>query len=545
MPGLRKQLASLALEVSLYDPRDGQIRGLAPEGLFCELICQTQRHCQAFLCEFARDSLADPGVRSRSCLPGTCSVAVPLDRSDPQSPVILGCFLTESLQSSEELLRAADKLQLDSQVLLSSASSQARHPLEQAGLLAEVLGNIARERATRSVEHIDEVESLSRNLAETYEELNFIYKLNSAMNITAGPQEYFGHVAEDLCDLLAVTTILVVLFPEALHSIEKKNTVITSGPLPRPAEQIIEAFNPKTLSKGGSMARRGSNHCPAYTADDPLTGHVLIAPVLYNDRHLGMILALESADGRKFDNIDATRLASVANSAAVFLENFRLYGSMRQLFLGSLQALTSSIDAKDPYTCGHSERVALISKRLVELMGLPGAEADRVYLCGLLHDIGKIGVPEAVLRKPGKLTPYEYEIIKRHPVIGSRIISGIPEMEDLLPAVLHHHERMDGQGYPDGLAGEKIPLRARVLCVADCVDAMTSDRPYRKALPPKLAEAEIVRCAETQFDPGLVQALLKLNVAEFIAQLRVRGIGAAPEDIYQALNAPVGEEMLT
>ena len=143
------------------------------------------------------------------------------------------------------------------------------------------------------------------------------------------------------------------------------------------------------------------------------------------------------------------------------------------------------------------------------------------------------------------MTSYEYEIIKKHPVIGSQIIGGIPEMEDLIPAVLHHHERMDGKGYPDGLAEGEIPFRARVLCVADCVDAMTSDRPYRKALPAKLAESEVVRCAGAQFDPDLVQGLLKMDITEFINQLRTQKVGFAPENIYQVLNSPSSEAVGT
>lgn len=529
------------MQVSLYDPDEWRVKGLAPRGMFCQLISQTQSHCQPFLSSLASNGEGEPGFRTGCCLPGACTVAVPLDCSDPQSPVVMGCFISKALGKSEELLRTADRLQLDSEALLAAAESQIRHPLEQAGLLADVLANIVREHFTRDSESRDEVESLSRNLAETYEELSFIYRLNNAMNITAEPKEYFRNVAEDLCDLLGVRTVLVVLSPESLPSIEKKSSIISSGPLPRPAEEIVEALNPRTLAKDGCVVRRDSSHCPAYVADDPVIGPVLIAPIMHDDRHLGTVLALQPEDDRKFDNIDATRLASVANSAAAFLENFRLYGSMRQLFFGSLQALTSSIDAKDPYTCGHSERVALISKRLMELLGMPSAEAERVYLCGLLHDIGKIGVPEAVLRKPGKLTSYEYEIIKKHPVIGSQIIGGIPEMEDLIPAVLYHHERMDGKGYPDGLADKEIPFRARVLCVADCVDAMTSDRPYRKALPAKLAESEIVRCAGTQFDPDLVEGLLKMDISEFIDQLRTEKTGFAPEDIYQAFNSPSSE----
>ena len=394
-----------------------------------------------------------------------------------------------------------------------------------------IMAQTVKDTYSRSSEHADEVESLSRNLAETYEELSFIYKLNNEMNVTANPEEYFRQIAENLGELLGVKAVLVVLFPETLISGDKDNIVIHCGQLPASEEQIMKRVYPQIQASDGT-----------YSVSDEELGQTLLAPILRGERRLGMIMALEPMSGRQFDNIDATRLSNVANSAAVFLENFRLYGSLRRLFLGSMRALTSSIDAKDPYTCGHSERVALLSKKLVELMGLSGMEAERIYTCGLLHDIGKIGVPEAVLQKPDKLTVYEFELIKQHPIMGAKIIRGIQEMEDLIPGVLHHHERMDGQGYPKGLRGEKIPFQARVLCVADALDAMTSDRPYRQALPPKLAESEVFRAAGTQFDPTLVEVVLKLNFPEYIAELRThKGVQLPkdiPEPLVQAVDGP-------
>ena len=130
-------------------------------------------------------------------------------------------------------------------------------------------------------------------------------------------------------------------------------------------------------------------------------------------------------------------------------------------------------------------------------------------MAGLLHDVGKIGVPEAVLQKPGRLTDEEFEQIKQHPAIGAKILRDIKQIEDIIPGVLYHHERYDGKGYPDGLAGEDIPLMGRIICLADCFDAMTTSRTYRKALPLEVAMAEIRRCAGTQFDPRLAEVFLR------------------------------------
>ena len=155
---------------------------------------------------------------------------------------------------------------------------------------------------------------------------------------------------------------------------------------------------------------------------------------------------------------------------------------MRGLMMGLMHSLTSAVDAKDAYTCGHSERVALLSRHLAQQAGLSDTEVEQVYMAGLLHDVGKIGVPESVLQKTGKLTPEEFDQMKKHPEIGARILQDVRQIKHLIPGVLHHHERYDGQGYPAGLAGENIPLMGRIICLADCFDAMTSNRTYRRAL---------------------------------------------------------------
>jgi HD-GYP domain-containing protein (c-di-GMP phosphodiesterase class II) len=359
-----------------------------------------------------------------------------------------------------------------------------------------------------------EVETLSRSLAEMYEELNFIYRLNATTNVNANPEEYFQNLAQDLLDLMGVKAILIVLAPEAILAGKKDVTVIHSGRLPGSLEEMLNLVNAELAGKGTLGLRKSQFICP----NGP--NQMLVVPILRANRNFGMIIAVEPTRERIFNNIDLTRLSSVTNSVAMFLENFRLYAGMRELFLGSLRALTSSIDAKDPYTCGHSERVAVFGKQIVLSMGLTAAEADRVYLCGLLHDIGKIGVPEAVLGKPGKPTLEEFEIIKRHPTLGASILVGIREMEDLIPGILHHHERFGGKGYPKGLVGEQIPFRARVLGVADSLDAMTSCRPYRSAMPIDAAISEILRGSGNQFDPAVVAALMKLDIVKMINDSR-------------------------
>jgi HD-GYP domain-containing protein (c-di-GMP phosphodiesterase class II) len=185
------------------------------------------------------------------------------------------------------------------------------------------------------------------------------------------------------------------------------------------------------------------------------------------------------------------------------------------------------------------ERVALISRRLARAIGLPEAEVERIYMAGILHDVGKIGVPEAVLHKTGKLTAEEFDQMKKHPQIGARILADIKQVQDLIPGVLYHHERYDGKGYPTRLSGENIPLMGRIICVADCFDAMTSNRTYRRALPLEVAMIELRRCAGTQFDPVLADAFLNISAAEIRALLSEHQPRTPQENPVQAVVAPL------
>ena len=180
-----------------------------------------------------------------------------------------------------------------------------------------------------------------------------------------------------------------------------------------------------------------------------------------------------------------------------------------------LDSLVNTIDHKDQYTKRHSEDVTTYALQLVAALGLSSETVNAVRVAGLLHDIGKIGVPDSILRKPGKLTPEEYEIMKGHVTLSSLIIHGLPHLNDILDAVAHHHERWDGKGYPKGLSGTDIPLLGRVMAVADAFSAMTLDRPYRAGLTVDEALCEIERGAGTQFDPDLAHLFAKSLAVQF------------------------------
>jgi HD-GYP domain-containing protein (c-di-GMP phosphodiesterase class II) len=250
------------------------------------------------------------------------------------------------------------------------------------------------------------------------------------------------------------------------------------------------------------------------------------------------MVAVNRLDKADFDSTDIKLFTSVASGCAVFIENGRLFNDLKELFVGSLKALTNSIDAKDQYTRGHSERVAIISRwiaeRLAEHEPLDAEQIHRVYLAGLLHDVGKIGIDENVLRKNGKLTEGERECIQRHPAIGASILRGIKQMRDIVPGVLCHHERMDGKGYPSGLMADEIPLTAKIIGLADSFDAMTSKRVYRDAMTVTDALEEIRKGLGTQFDACAGRIFLESDIYHLWDLIQgggptVYGAGEAPD----------------
>jgi putative nucleotidyltransferase with HDIG domain len=179
-----------------------------------------------------------------------------------------------------------------------------------------------------------------------------------------------------------------------------------------------------------------------------------------------------------------------------------------ELFINSIRALAAAIDAKDPYTRGHSERVARYSSQVAKEMGLSAEDVRRVRLSALLHDVGKIGIDDRILRKPTALTEEEFEIMKSHPVKGAAIMEAIPQLHDVIPGMKYHHERWEGGGYPDGLAGEEIPLQGRIVSVADTFDAMTTTRPYQRAMDIRFVFQRLRDLAGNRFDPSVVEALI-------------------------------------
>jgi HD-GYP domain-containing protein (c-di-GMP phosphodiesterase class II) len=249
------------------------------------------------------------------------------------------------------------------------------------------------------------------------------------------------------------------------------------------------------------------------------------------------VVALSFTEGHLFDPADIKVMLLARRMLSYHYQQLYASDELKDTLFGLVYCLTASIDAKDPYTCGHSERVARIAVRLGRQMDFAETTISDIYLAGLLHDIGKIGIKDSVLQKPGRLTDAEMRHVQEHPVIGDRIISNVKKLAHLRPGVRNHHERYDGQGYPDGLIGEEIPLVARLLAVADSCDAMMSPRPYRRAMPTRQIEAILSDGAGTQWDPEIVRHFLACR--DGLYSICQRGIG---ESVYVAVEHAVRAE---
>lgn len=235
----------------------------------------------------------------------------------------------------------------------------------------------------------------------------------------------------------------------------------------------------------------------------------LIIPLIVQKEILGVFyLVSDQKIVYTPENLDFFHLLSETLSSGIF--NSRLYTELESSYLATILAISNAIEAKDPYTRGHSERVARLCLEIAEEMGLSEQEKEHLKFAAILHDVGKIGISRELLTKHCSLEECEAEEIKSHPLHGVKILEPIPFLRPVIPAIKHHHENYDGSGYPDGLRGSDIPFKARILKIADAWDAMRSDRPYRKALPIEEAEEELLRNSGTHFDPSIVDAFLKI-----------------------------------
>jgi hypothetical protein len=337
------------------------------------------------------------------------------------------------------------------------------------------------------------------------------------MQMTQSSASYLQMACDQLTQLIQVEGIAVFIEREVD---DHKQLILSAGS----GVMVVDTVQADILQMYlVEQLRSGKDALIDSTQDGPLkyqwpetVRNIIAVPLGSADNLLGCLVATNALDKPDFDTTDIKLFNSVANQCTVFIENNRLFDELKELFVGCLKALTNSIDAKDQYTRGHSERVAFIARWIAEHLGRIRPVSDKLvhhaYLAGLLHDIGKIGIGESVLRKNGRLSDTEYAAIQSHPRIGASILSGIHQMEDIVPGVLGHHERVDGRGYPHGLKGDEIPLIAKIVSLADAFDAMTSKRVYRNAMNIQKALDIIADAIGTQFDEEVARVFLDSDV---------------------------------
>ncbi len=450
-------------------------------------------------------------------------IVVPVQRRAWTIGVVLAGMIS-SRDPGEGFARLCMQCGVDREMMERFAADVGRVPSDRMDCFRRLLQLSVDQTREVDVER-EESAILTSNLENTYEELNLVYQISGRMHLPQKPSEMLERVSREVLEVSRASAIAFVLSEQdssaglatnaaTIASQELADRVVQAGdgaPGLIELDRLAESLNISAAAGVNHILLNEARDRPELLWAKDWLCHLAALPLWHDQQPLGVLLAINCEDEGDFTSVDVQLLRAVADRVAAFLVNQHLYDDLGDLLMGLLHALVNSIDAKDPYTCGHSERVAFFSRALAEAAGLSAAQCQRVYLAGLLHDVGKIGVPDAILCKPGRLTNEEFDAMKKHPEVGARILSRVRQVADLVPSMLHHHERTDGRGYPEGLTGESIPLIGRIICLADCFDAMTTSRTYRTALPAHAALVEIRRCSGTQFDPNLAESFMTLD----------------------------------
>ncbi len=358
---------------------------------------------------------------------------------------------------------------------------------------------------------ITEHKELTMELSKMVKELYLLQQISQEISSILDLELLLRHIVRHLKETLNYERAAVALIDE-----KTKQLVIRAAE--KPYSKKVQPKLRLNLGQGitGYVAQTGKpyiandvskNH--HYYIFDEKTRSEIAVPLKIGEKVIGVI-NIESYKKNAFSERDLEILTLVANQAAIAIQNSELYSSLKQSYLDSIKTLVSAIEAKDPYTSGHSERVRKYALKIARKLKLSPKEIEELDYAGYLHDIGKIGISDSVLTKPTQLTKEEYEIVKEHPQIGHNILRHAHHLAGACEIIKYEHERYDGNGYPNGLRKNEIPIGARIIAVADAYDAMTMDRPYRKALSKKEAIKRLKEGSGTQFDPKVVQAFLKI-----------------------------------
>src|SRR3954447_25592668 len=451
-------------------------------------------------------------------------LAVPLPAStSPATMVAVATFVTERIDREEQVLAAASEFGIDPKEAFRWAQAQTSWPpkaIQEVALAICEKANVQQSAAQMK----NQLADISSHLLMTFEEITLLHRLTEHLSISQSVRDICELSVNWLGDVIPAKS--VAIWFSSFHNLpsqhaggdEHQPVLVAHGDCPLAQEEcrrFIERLGPR-VSTEPLVLNRAATSSPTWFYPD--VREIISVPIREGNRFFGWILALNHTgtgditnSEAEFGTVEACLMSSVATILGIHCGNIALYHEQSEFFSSVVRALTSAIDAKDPYTCGHSDRVARLFVCLAREVGCDTDDLNTIYLSGLLHDIGKIGIDDNVLRKRGPLTPAELEHIKTHPELGCRILDGVKQLDMVMPVVRHHHEAWNGAGYPAGLKGEETPLLARIVAVADSIDAMSSDRPYRKGTPDQKLDAILRDGAGKQWDSEVISAAFQVR----------------------------------
>lgn len=360
-----------------------------------------------------------------------------------------------------------------------------------------------------------EQKTLEANLKKKIKELSALYEVGKSVTSTLHLDEVLKLITRKAAKIMNASSCSLRLLDNSRHELVLKCAYGLNPNLFKIKKilKIGESIAGRVVKSGtpciiNELSKERHYKYPHLVRQKGLRSLVTV-PLVQRNEIIG-VLSIYSKKPCKYTREDVNLLSMLANQAAVAIENARLYEQVKTGYLNTIKTLSNIIDAKDSYTCGHSERVMDHCMDISKMLGFSHHDTEILRYASLLHDIGKIGIDVGILRKPSTLDKEEWKIMVMHPILGSGIVEKIGFLSDLAPIILRHHERYDGKGYPGKLRKDNIPLGARILAVADAYESMVSDRPYRKGLSASKARQELLKCSGSQFDPNIVKIFLRI-----------------------------------
>uniref|UniRef100_A0A831UFX0 GAF domain-containing protein n=1 Tax=Geobacter metallireducens TaxID=28232 RepID=A0A831UFX0_GEOME len=425
-------------------------------------------------------------------------------------------YMDTTISHERELARAQSKLAHHHEMhLMNQKLEEQLREIENLNVGMEERIEEIEEANFRIADLASELEEKNVNLERAVARLSTLYKVGLAVNSTMESEKIFDLIVRTTVETLKAEIGYIILYNQPGRYL--RVTTLLGHEIPPGASTILQ-MKPSSVSAWVIENRTplliaDINDFPQFDRYSALgyeRKNLICAPLQVKDEIIGTITAVNKRDSSTYNAEELELLVTIAAQASIAIKNAQLYDEQQATYLHTIQALVSAIEASDSYTRGHSERVTRYSVELARKLALPPDRLKVIERAAILHDIGKIGIDLNLLHKEGKLSPEDIHDLQQHPVIGMRILEPIDFLQDVRLCIGQHHERYDGRGYPNRVPAGELLLESRILAIADAFDAMTSDRPYRKALPVEAAVKELIEHSGAQFDPELVPRFIEL-----------------------------------